>query len=391
MGDYPIDELGGKTVLESARTPAMDSLADRGEVVRLQTVPNGMSPGSDVCNLSLLGYRAEEFYTGRSPLEAASLGVELGPDDIAFRLNLVNTRQEKDGSLTMMDYSAGHITTPEAHELIASLQEALAGSSTAELYPGIVYRHLLVFRGQLAGLETVPPHDYPETDVTRYWQSYEQVPELAAFVQTARAILADHPVNQQRLAAGLPAANDVWLWGQGKAPAMASLQEAHGVSGALVSAVDLLKGIGVYAGMEVLEVEGATGYLDTNYQGKVEAALQALDHTDLALIHLEAPDETGHQGSASKKLQAVEDFDSRVVKPVMEALAQGGEEHTIVVCMDHYTPVSKRTHTSDPVPVLIFRSDQPQEKSGQRYTEEAGRQATIFYDNGRDFMRAVLG
>jgi 2,3-bisphosphoglycerate-independent phosphoglycerate mutase len=388
MGDYPLAELGGKTVLEAAHTPAMDHLAAHGTMALLQTVPAGMHPGSDVANLSLLGYRPEEFYTGRSPLEAASLHVDLGPDDIAFRLNLVNVRQEQ-GGLTMVDYSAGHISTAEAHALIAALQAALPAQGLA-LYPGVSYRHLLVTRVDLAGLKTVPPHDYPQQDVTPFWRRYEAVPVLAEFMRRAQDILAEHPVNVRRLKEGKLPANFVWLWGEGKAPAMLDLQELYGVKGALISAVDLLKGIGVYAGMEVVDVPGATGYLDTNYQGKVEAALAALADNDLVFVHVEAPDETGHQGLLKEKKQAIEDFDRKIVQPIFDGLKKFSH-FRVVVCMDHFTPVSLKTHTVDPVPVVIYDSRHATASGLTAYTEANGGRAGLFYENGAHFMKAVLG
>ncbi len=387
MGDYALDALGGKTVLEAANTPHMDHLAAHGKMALLQTVPAGMLPGSDVANLSLLGYRPEEFYTGRSPLEAASMGVDLRPDDIAFRLNLVNVKDEVE-AMTMVDYSAGHISTTEAHELIAALQEALPAYGLV-LYPGISYRHLLVVEADISGLQTVPPHDYPQKDVTSFWENYASVPLLADFMSKARSILAEHPVNLKRLKDGKLPANCVWLWGEGKAPAMLDIKELYGVSGALISAVDLLKGIGVYAGMEVLNVEGATGYLDTNYQGKVDAALAALDRHDLVFVHVEAPDETGHQGLLKEKMQAVEDFDSKVVQPVFEGL-QKYKAFRLVVCMDHFTPLSIKTHTIDPVPVVIYDSQHPVAGGFPSYTEENGRLAGTFYENGAQFMKVIL-
>ncbi|MEN8140426.1 MAG: cofactor-independent phosphoglycerate mutase [Thermodesulfobacteriota bacterium] len=389
MGDYPVAELGDKTVLEAAHTPAMDDLASRGRVGRLRTVPDGMAPGSDVANLSLLGYRPEEFYTGRSPLEAASLGVDLGPNEIAFRLNLVHTREEG-GRLTMVDYSGGHISTLEAHELIAALQDALPLSGNLALYPGIDYRHLLVYRGPVDSLTTAPPHDYSDQDVTDFWQAYAAVPELAAFNRAAGPILAAHPVNKERQAAGKRSANNVWLWGEGMAPAIVPLKERFGVSGALISAVDLLKGIAVYAGMEVVEVAGATGYLDTNYEGKVSGALAALKRHDLVFVHVEAPDETGHQGLVAEKVRAVEDFDARVVAPVAAGLAELGEPYRLVVCMDHFTPLALRTHTDDEVPLVIFASEAEGEGSGQGYDEAAGRASDLVFANGQEFMAAVL-
>ncbi len=287
----------------------------------------------------------------------------------------------------MVDYSAGHISTPEAHALIESLQAALPEEHLS-LYPGISYRHLLVVNTDLTGLETVPPHDYPDKEVTAFWQSYSKVPLLNDFVCKAKVILADHPVNLKRIKDGKLPANCVWLWGEGKAPAMLSLKELYGVSGALISAVDLLKGIGVYAGMEVLEVEGATGYLDTNYQGKVDAALDALSRHDLVFVHVEAPDETGHQGLLKEKMQAVEDFDNKIVQPILAGL-KGGEDFRLVVCMDHFTPVSLKTHTSDLVPVAIYDSKHPAQ-SGLSYTEENGRQAGLVFEDGAQFMKAVL-
>ncbi len=387
MGDYGHAALGGKTILEAARTPGMDHLASHGKMALLQTVPEGMLPGSDIANLSLLGYRPEEFYTGRSPLEAASMGIELGAEEIAFRLNLVHVT-EQNGLLTMVDYSAGHISTAEAHALIAALQAALPPQGLA-LYPGISYRHLLVVTADISGLQTVPPHDYPQKDVTPFWHNYDSVPLLADFAHKAREILADHPVNKRRMAGGKLPANAVWLWGEGKAPAMLSLQEMYGVSGALISAVDLLKGIGVYAGMEVVEVEGATGYLDTNYQGKVDAALTALERHDLVLVHVEAPDETGHQGLLQEKTQAIEDFDRAIVQPVLAGLKKF-KPFRLVVCMDHFTPIVLRTHTIDPVPVVIYDSSRPEEGAFSAYTEENGRKAGVFYQNGAQFMKAVL-
>lgn len=387
MGDYDHDVLGGKTVLEAAHTPGMDHLAAHGKLALLQTVPDGMLPGSDVANLSLLGYRPEEFYTGRSPLEAASLGVDLGPEEIAFRLNLVNIREENQ-TMTMVDYSGGHISTDEAHELIEALQAALPKQGLT-LYPGVSYRHLLVVDTDITGLKTVPPHDYPEQDVTGHWQNYGTVPLLHDFVHRAKAILADHPVNVQRVKDGKLPANNVWLWGEGRAPAMLSLQELYGVSGALISAVDLLKGIGVYAGMEVLHVDGATGYLDTNYQGKVDAALAALLDHDFVLVHVEAPDETGHQGLLKEKMQAIEDFDSKIVRPIFVGM-EDLDAFRLVVCMDHFTPVSLKTHTVDPVPVVIYDSQDHKQGDFLSYNEKTGRKAGVFYENGAQFMKAVL-
>jgi len=309
MAGYPIDELGGRTCLEAAATPEMDGLAAAGELYTLETVPKGMPPGSDVANLSLAGYRPEECYTGRAPLEAASMRVSLGPAETAFRCNLVTVERGPGGATRMIDYSAGHIGTGEAAELIAALAAAL-NSDAVTLRPGVSYRHLLVTTLCHDGLETVPPHDHIGQDVSRFRARYDLTP-LGALIRRAEEVLRHHPVNRRRRQKGLAPANSIWLWGEGKAPKMRRLRDMYGVSGALISAVDLLKGIGVYAGMEVIDVPGATGYLDTNYHGKAEAAVAALARHDLVFVHVEAPDEAGHQGLRREKIRAIEDFDRK--------------------------------------------------------------------------------
>ena len=355
MGDLPLPQLEGRTPLEAASTPVMDFLAHRGHLFRLQTVPPGFAPGSDVANLSLLGYRPGECYSGRAPLEAASMGVELPPDALAFRCNLVTLEQGDGGGLTMADYSAGHIETPDAAELIQMLDREL-GSEECRFYPGVSYRHLLVWRGESSGLVTEPPHDHSGRDVSSIWRRYLEAPGLSRVVEEASRLLEAAPYNRNCVAGGKSPANAIWLWGEGKPPAMRTLREQYGVGGALISAVDLLKGIGVYAGMEIIEVPGATGYLDTNYAGKVSAALDALDRHDLVFVHIEAPDEVSHQGDLEKKLQAIEDFDSLVVGPVLEGLQRRGEDFRLAVTMDHFTPLSTRTHAGMPVPFLFYDS-----------------------------------
>ena len=387
MGDLPIADLGGRTPLAAAQTPAMDYLAENGELYLLRTVPEGYPPGSDVANLSLAGYRPSECYTGRAPLEAASMGVELAEGEIAFRCNLVTIAPQEDGGVTMVDYGAGHVSTDEARQLIESLEKEL-GNDQICLYPGISYRHLLVYTGETNGLVTVPPHDHTGREVTEYRDRYQVVPPLAELMTKAAAILADHPVNQARVAKGLNPANGIWLWGEGKAPTMQTLQEQFGVSGGLISAVDLLKGIGVYAGMEIIDVPGATGYLDTNYQGKVDAALAVLADKDLVFVHVEAPDEAGHQGLQAEKLQAIEDFDQRIVQPIMAGLA--GTDFRLAVAMDHFTPLVTRTHSDQPVPVVIYDSRQQGTGSGLPYTEEAGVKSGKELADGKQFLEVLL-
>ena len=378
MGDEPIAELDGRTPLETATTPVMDRLARAGEQMLVRTVPAGYPPGSDVANLSLLGYEPEKYYTGRAPLEAASMGVDLGADELAFRCNLV-TLERKNDRVIMRDYSAGHITTPESTSLITAVEEQ-CGTKRLRLYPGISYRHLLVLKGEPPVLTTVPPHDHLDKDVTEFYAQYLQVDYLNALMEKSAALLADHPVNRERIRQGKNPANSLWLWGEGKSPDMRPLSERFGLRGALISAVDLLKGIGVYAGLDVPEIEGATGYIDTNYAGKVEAALAALADGDLAIVHLEGPDEAGHQGSLADKVQAIEDLDAKIVAPILHALEKTGEDFRMVVCMDHYTPLSIRTHVDWPVPVLLYDSRGVARPSGRRYSEtNAGKSAA---DNG---------
>lgn len=388
MGDVPIEALGGMTPLEAAKTPAMDFISQHGIVGQVQTVPTGFPPGSDVANLSLLGYNPQEVYTGRSPLEAASLGVELADDEIAFRCNLVNIKHDDSDRVTMVDYSGGHIETPEARQLIASINKHFSHDKIT-LYPGVSYRHLLVYKGDTSGLSTVPPHDFTGQDVTSYWLAYKNNADLLYFIEKASDVLATHPLNTKRLQQGKLPANSVWLWGEGRAPTMPKLQDRFGISGSLISAVDLLKGIGIYAGMEIVEVPGATGYLDTNYQGKVDAAINALQHKDLVLVHVEAPDETGHQGLLDKKITAIEDFDQKIIQPILDKMLKK-EDFRLVICMDHFTPIHLRTHTADPVPFALYDSRRPEFKKENTYSEENGRKSLLKIDNGEDFMRFVL-
>jgi 2,3-bisphosphoglycerate-independent phosphoglycerate mutase len=370
MGDTPVPELAGKTPLEAARKPAIDRLCAAAEPLLVQTVPAGYPPGSDVANLSLMGYEPEKYYTGRAPLEAASMGVEIQADEIAFRCNLVTVEPGENGRLTMLDYSAGHISNEEADQLIAAVQAA-CGTDRLTFYPGISYRHLLIHKGTVPqSLHTVPPHDYMDQDVTEWYNQYLAVDYLAELMQTSAAVLADHPVNKQRIAAGKSPANSIWIWGEGEKPAMEPLADRYGVSGSLISAVDLLKGLGVCSGLEVLEVEGATGYLDTNYQGKVDAALAALEKEDFVLVHVEAPDEAGHKGSVTDKVQAIEDFDGKIVAPMAAELDRQGQEYRLVVTMDHYTPLARRTHEDWPVPMFIYDSRGSKQASATTYTEE---------------------
>jgi len=371
MGDYPIAELGGKTPLAAAATPAMDRLCAAGELFLTKTVPDGFPPGSDVANLSLMGYEPARYYTGRAPLEAAAMNIRLAPDETAFRCNLVTLDQEGEW-VTMRDFCSGHITNQEAHQLIADLEKDCS-SPAFHFKPGVSYRHLVVFKGNHPGFAPVPPHDHIGKDVTPYWQAYREHAPWRDLLDRAGALLADHPVNQARRAAGKNPATQIWLWGEGKMPSVPTLPERFGISGAMISAVDLLKGLGVVGGLSVINVPGATGYIDTNYQGKAEAACQALREGDFVFVHLEAPDEAGHQGSLSDKLTAIEDFDRRIVAPIVADLEARGEDFRVVVTMDHFTPLSLRTHVADPVPTLLYDSRRPTPGSGLAFCEENGR------------------
>ena len=353
MADEPLEELGGLTPLQHARTPRMDEIARRGVVGLAETVPAGYHPGSDVANLSVFGYDPATCYSGRSPLEAASMGVELGPDDVAFRLNLV-TLTAQYGHLYMEDFSAGHITTAEARELIEALQEEL-GDERFSFHAGVSYRHLLVWHGGKDDLTFTPPHDLTHQSVSGHLPRGDGADELIQLTTAAQMLLNAHPVNLRRQKARQPVANSIWLWGHGRAPKMATLQEKFGLSGAVISAVDLIKGIGVYAGLDVIEVPGATGYIDTNYRGKAQAALEALQSRDFVYLHVEAPDEAAHAGNLDDKLKAIEDFDALVVGPVLDGLPALGD-FRVLVLPDHPTPVQRMTHTLGPVPFALYGS-----------------------------------
>ncbi|MCP3889771.1 MAG: cofactor-independent phosphoglycerate mutase [Desulfobulbaceae bacterium] len=380
MGDYPIADIGDKTPLEAANIPFIDELCKKGELFFNCTVPEGYPPGSDVANMSLMGYDPAAYYTGRAPLEAAAMGIELAPDEIAFRCNFVTLDHEGDGEVTMRDFCAGHITNDEAHELIKDL-EIHCSTSKFHFKPGVSYRHLVVFKGEHPGFATVPPHDFIEQKITDHFNKYMENSSWKELLEKARALLKDHPVNQKRIEAGKNPANLVWLWGEGKMPTVPTLTERFGISGSMISAVDLLKGLGVLGGLDPLDIPGATGYIDTNYEGKAQAAIDALKTQDFVFVHLEAPDEAGHQGSLADKITAIEDFDSRIVKPIVEDLQRRKEDFRVVVTMDHYTPLSLRTHVSDPVPTLLYDSREQSAGSGVGFDEKKCAENDRTYDN----------
>lgn len=388
MADEPIEELGGRTPLQAARTPRMDALARQGQLGLARTVPAGFAPGSDVANLSVFGYDPHLCYTGRSPLEAASMGVALGPDDVAFRLNLVHLLPHY-GRLYMEDFSAGHISTPEAHALITALQ-AEFGGGPFNFYPGVSYRHLLVWSGGKDQLRFTPPHDITHQGIEGHLPQGEGAEELIRLMTDAQMLLHQHPVNLKRKQSGQLTANSIWLWGHGRPPRMQTLQERFGLTGAVISAVDLIKGIGVYAGLQVINVPGATGYLDTNYRGKAEAALAALQSVDLVYVHVEAPDEAAHGGKLQDKLQAIEDFDTQIVGTILDGLPAVGP-HRVLLLPDHPTPVSRMTHTADPVPFILYGSSGEYPAAGPvNGYSEADAAGGVLVDPGHRLMSLLI-
>ncbi len=388
MGDYPVPELDGRTVLETARTPHMDALAKDGLVGLAKTVPDHLDPGSDAANMSIMGYDPAQYLSGRGPLEAASMGVKLAEDEQAFRLNLVSLDIRENGTIVMRDHSAGHISSEDASVLIDALAEKLPLDGRQKLYPGVSYRHLLVWPDLTGGLPTIPPHDWRDREVTDYMNS--DLPEFKPVLDLIRAswpILKDHPINRDRLREGKNPANSIWPWGQGRSPAMPTYRERWGLSGAVVSAVDLIKGLGVFAGLDPLDIPGVTGLVDTNYEGKVAAALGALEKDDFVLVHVEAPDEAGHQGDYHTKVKAVELFDDLVVRPMVAGLEKMGPFRLLVIC-DHFTPIEVKTHTHDPVPFIIYPCKHP---SGRSYTEAEAAKAGLFLPQGHTLVDLLFG
>ena len=387
MSDEPIAALGGKTPLEYAQTPAMDALASGGELGMVQNVPEGMHPGSEVANLSVMGYNPETDFTGRSPLEALSVGVKMEPDDIIFRCNVVTlTEEEPYAEKTILDHSSGEISTQEADQLMEAIREHF-NNEEFQFYTGTSYRHIMVWKhGRLAKLE--PPHDHLTQVIG---PDLPEEPVLRDVMERRYDILNNHPVNLARAAAGKNKANSLWYWGAGTRPSLSNFTRKTGLKGAMISAVDLLKGIAVGAGMEIYHVEGATGSLDTNWEGKAQAAIDALlkDGCDFAYIHVEAPDEMGHQGLVTEKVQSIEYLDSRVIAPICKAMEEAGEDYRILVLPDHPTPIRIRTHSSDPVPYVLYDSTR-QNKKIAHYTEAEARDTGIFLPHGYELMAKLL-
>jgi 2,3-bisphosphoglycerate-independent phosphoglycerate mutase len=400
MADYAVEDLHGKTPLMVARTPHMDWLAKHGEMGLVRTVPEGFAPGSEIANLTIFGYDPRRYYTGRGPLEAASLGVKLKPDDIAFRCNLV-TLQFNGTHILMEDFSAGHITDEEARQIIIDLDREM-GSKEIQFYPGVSYRHLVVFRNgaskflDLDQLKLTPPHDITGREIASFLPGVSDSEEnggnrVVSLMKESQRLLRDHPVNLSRKARGLPLANSIWLWGQGRSPKMITLKERFGIEGYVISAVHLLKGIGILAGLEVLNVPGATGYFDTNYDGKAQYALRGLKEKDFIYVHVEAPDEASHMGDLRLKIEMIETFDEKVVGPILKGL-KDFERYKVLVLPDHPTPLSTRTHAADPVPYVIYSNrNETREASVEGFDEASARKSQIFMEKGFHLIERLLG
>lgn len=362
MADYPVPALGGKTPMMAAHKPNMDALAALSEVGLVQTVPEGMKPGSDVCNLSVMGYDPKKYYTGRSPLEAVSIGVQMDSEDVALRCNLVTL--SRDGlpyaQKTIEDYCADDISTKEANQLIKTVQKRL-GTPVFEYYTGVSYRHCLLWHaGDTVLGSMTPPHDIIGKVIGPYLSQHKNAVPLVKMMNASYDILKNHPVNQARIAAGKRPANSIWLWGEGKKPALPSFERLRGIKGGVVSAVDLIKGIGGCAGMEVAEVPGATGYIDTNFEGKANAAVELLHRNDFVYLHLEAPDECGHRNEPENKVKSIELIDQLVLPILLKGLA-AYPDYKIMILPDHPTPIVTRTHAKDPVPYLIYHKNAPKQ------------------------------
>lgn len=391
MADYPVPALGGKTPMMVAKKPHIDALAAKAEVGLVRTVAPGLKPGSDVANMSVLGFDPHRFYTGRSPLEAASIGIDMKDSDVSLRTNLVtlSDKGEPFADKVIEDYCADDISTGEARQLIEAVQAAFGGGEY-DFYTGVSYRHCLIWHGGTTELGNMtPPHDITGKVIGPHLSTAETARPLLEMMEKSFDLLKDHPVNKARVAAGRRPANCIWLWGEGKRPALQPFEALYGIKGGMVSAVDLLKGIANCAGMEVAEVPGATGYIDTDFEGKAKAALDLLTRNDLVYVHFEAPDECGHRNEPENKVKAIEMIDSRVL-PILEEGLEQYEDYKILLLPDHPTPIVTRTHASDPVPYLLYQKSAP--KAGvDTINEETAKATGIYMENGPAMMPHFLG
>jgi len=382
MADYPLEGLGGSTPLEVARTPNMDFIARHGRLGRIKTIPAKMAPGSDVAAVSIFGYDPSRFYTGRGPLEAANLGIEMEENDVAFRCNLITVSQD-----SLVDYSSGHIGPRESISLMKFIDQRL-GSERIKFFPGVSYRNLLLVKNgadeKLEDLITRPPHDIIGQKIIKNLPKGKGVDLIIQLMQDSRNLLENHEVNQVRIDLGENPANMIWLWGQGKKPAIPKFREKYGLSGGVISAVDLLKGLGKILGLDVINVRGATGYYDTDYSAKARAALKSLEEKDFVLVHVEAPDEAGHNGDLREKITAIERFDQLVVGAILKAFKRR-KSFRMLVLPDHATPIALRTHTADAVPFGVFGQDIIG-RGFLKYSEKEAEKSELFFENGFELM-----
>lgn len=391
MADYPVPQLGNKTPLQCANKPNMNSLARRGETGMVKTIPEGIPPGSDAANLSVMGYNPKVYYSGRSPLEAVSMGIDLSDTDVAFRCNLVTLSDEENyADKTMVDYSSDEITTPESRELIGEVQKRL-GTDVFNFYAGISYRHCLVWKNGPGGYELTPPHDILERKIANYLPGGKNGKVLLEMMVESGKFLKDHPVNTARVAKGLRPANSIWLWGDGRKPAIPKFADKYGIKGSVVSAVDLIKGIGICAGLRSVDVEGATGNIHTNFEGKASAALRELESgQDFVYVHVEAPDECGHRYEIENKVRSIELIDEKVVGAILRG-AEKFDDYKILILPDHPTPLSLRTHTAEPVPYILYRKNRETDSPASGYDEFEAKKSGIFVEEGYRLMDFFIG
>ena len=392
MAGWPLKELSNRTTLEATKTENMNYLATNGEIGMVQTTPEGMSPGSDVTNMSLFGYDPKKYYTGRAPLEALSMGIDLKENDVAFRCNLVNLLHYEQ-RVFMHDYSAGHISTEEGKKLIEDM-DRFFNFEDIKFFPGISYRHICVFYNcpeEIANTKLYPPHDIIGEPIIKYLPEDWINNKIVWLITQAQTYLAQHEINKKRIEENKLPANSIWLWGQGKKPLFESFKEKFRLNGAVIAAVDLIKGIGVAAGLDIINVEGATGYLDTNYEGKAQAAIDALKEKDYVYLHVEASDEAGHEGSIEKKIQAIEYFDKRIVEPIFKKLKERNEDFRILLTADHPTPIEKKTHTSEPVPFIIYDSRfDKNDENLVNFSEKVAQKSDKFFKSGVELAEYFL-
>jgi 2,3-bisphosphoglycerate-independent phosphoglycerate mutase len=391
MADWPCDELGGKTPLEAAHKPNMDLIASRGELGLVATIPAGMPSGSDVGTMTMLGYDPARYHTGRAPIEAASQGIALAPDDVVFRMNLVSLKPGDGDGMLMDDFTSGHITSEEAGRIVDDLRREMAGDGI-EFFNGVSYRHLMVWRNGLTGTKLTPPHDITGKPIEPHLPQGEGADRLSNLMHRAGDILREHPVNRDRCAAGKTAPTAVWFWGQGRRPAVPTLKDRFGVEGSVISAVDLVNGLGRLAGLDVITVPGATGFLDTDYAAKARYGIDSLKRRDFLLLHIEAPDEAGHMGRSDYKVEAIERIDELILGPLLDELPSFGE-WALLLMPDHATPSILKTHSNEAVPFAILKGGKTAitGEASRRYTEAEGGRTGLVLKQGYRLIDSLFG